>query len=195
MATVPHDLSTEKGIRRVPTGTWVVDPVHTSISFRIRHMGIATVRGKFNDFDGRIDAAPDYHDSSASGHATAASIDTGNDDRDTHLRSADFFDVENYPDINFVTTHIEHVEKGTFNVTCELTMHGVTRAVTVEVTVQGAEVDPWGQNRVGVEIQGEISRKDFGLNFNHVLDSGAVMLGDAVKLDIDASLVQQQDES
>ena len=188
-----HPLETERGIRRVPTGSWTLDPVHSSVSFRIKHMSIATVRGRFTEIEGHLDAAPDYHDSGATGTAKATSIDTDNADRDTHLRSADFFDVDVYPEIRAETMSIEHVKDGTFRVAVALTMHGVTKPVTFEATVQGAEVDPWGNNRVGLEAHGEISRKDFGLTFQHVLDSGAMMLGDTVKIDIDASLTQDKE--
>ena len=139
-----HELATERGIKRVPVGTWMIDPVHSSISFRIKHLGIATVRGRFTDFEGQIVAAPDYHDSRAEGTAKAASIDTDNADRDQHLRSADFFDVQNFPTIRVETTGLDHTSDGTFHVICDLTMHGVTKAVTARATVQGAEVDPWG---------------------------------------------------
>ena len=124
---MPTQLETARGILRVPTGTWAVDPVHSSVEFRVKHMMISTVRGRFGVFEGTIEAAPDYHDSKVHGTIDAASIDTNDTRRDNHLRSADFFDVENHPTIRFESTTVEHVKKGDYRVTGDLTMHGWKR--------------------------------------------------------------------
>jgi polyisoprenoid-binding protein YceI len=183
------ELDTERGIVRVPTGTWTVDPAHSSVEFRVKHMMISTVRGRFGEFEGTIEAAPDYHQSQVRGTVKAASIDTNEPRRDDHLRSADFFDSEQHPEIGFESTGIEHVEKGKFRVGGELTMHGETRPVEFEVTVHGVTRDPQGQDRVGLEVRGTISRGEFGLRWQQALETGGVVVGDEVRIDADISAV------
>ena len=182
-------LDTDHGIVRVPTGTWTVDPAHSSVEFRIKHMMISTVRGRFGEFEGTIEAAPDYHDSTVRGTIKTASIDTNEPRRDDHLRSADFFDVEEYPEIAFASTQVEHVRKGDFRVGGELTMHGETRPVEFEVTVHGVTKDPQGQDRVGLEVRGTISRGEFGLRWQQALETGGVLVGDEVRIAADIAAV------
>jgi hypothetical protein len=121
------ELRTEHGIVRVPTGTWHVDPAHSSVEFEVKHMMIATVRGRFNEFEGTIEAAEDINESRVHGKVNAASIDTNDATRDAHLRSADFLDVDTYPEITFESTHIEPLGGPEFQMTGDLTIHGVTR--------------------------------------------------------------------
>jgi polyisoprenoid-binding protein YceI len=188
------ELETARGIVRVPTGTWTVDPVHSSVEFRVRHMMISTVRGHFREFEGTIEAAPDYHASSARGTVKTASIDTNDSRRDDHLRSADFFDVGNYPTIDFASTSIEHVNKGDYRVRGDLTMHGETHPVELDVTVHGVMHDPQGQDRVGVEVRGTLSRAEFGLRWQQALESGGVMVGDEVRVSADLSATCTRDD-
>jgi polyisoprenoid-binding protein YceI len=176
------ELDTERGIVRVPTGTWTVDPAHSSIEFRVKHMMISTVRGRFGEFEGTIEAAPDYHDSKVRGTIEAASIDTNEPRRDEHLRSADFFDVERHPQIVFESTGIEHLEKGNFRVEGQLTMHGETHPVVFEVTVHGVTAGPEGHDRVGLEARGTLSRGEFGLRWQQALETGGVLVGDEVRV-------------
>lgn len=183
------ELDTERGIVRVPTGTWTVDPVHSSVEFRIKHMMISTVRGRFSEFAGTIEAAPDYRDSKVRGTVKAASIDTNEPRRDDHLRSADFFDVEQHPEITFESTRIEHIEKGDYRVGGELTMHGETHTVEFEVTVHGVTKDPQGQDRVGLEARGTLSRSEFGLRWQQALETGGVVVGDEVRVSADIAAV------
>jgi len=183
------ELDTERGIVRVPTGTWTVDPAHSSVEFRVKHMMISTVRGRFGEFEGTIEAAPDYHQSKVRGTVKAASIDTNEPRRDDHLRSPDFFDAEHHPEIGFASTRIEHVEKGNYRVRGDLTMHGETRPVEFEVTVHGVSRDPQGQDRVGLEVRGTISRGEFGLRWQQALETGGVVVGDEVRIDADISAV------
>jgi polyisoprenoid-binding protein YceI len=183
-------LQTEQGIVRVPTGTWVVDPVHSSVGFEVKHMMISTVRGHFGEFEGTLEAAEVYHDSHVEGSAPVASIDTNNADRDAHLRSADFFDAERYPQIRFESTAIEHVVAGTYRVIGELTIKDVTREVEVEASVEGSAVDPWGRDRVGIAVRGVIDRTEFGLTWQQSLTSGGLLVGEQVALRLDISAVR-----
>ena len=177
-------------ITAIPTGTWNVDPVHSSVEFRVKHLGIATVRGVFREYEGRIEVGEDTASTRAYGKIKTASIDTGEPQRDDHLRSPDFFDVENYPEITFESTKIEVIDEDEFHVTGDLTMHGVTHPITLHAEVTGTEEDPWGNTRVGLEAQGEINRSDWGMKFNQALGSGNMMVSDKVRIAIDVSAVK-----
>lgn len=182
-------LETDQGIVRVPTGMWTVDPAHSSVEFRIKHLMVSTVRGRFGEFEGTIEAAADYHDSKVRGTVKTASIDTNEPRRDDHLRSADFFDADNNPTISFESTEITHVEDGDYRVTGDLSMHGETRPVTFDVTVHGAIHDPDGNDRVGLEVRGTISRSEFALRWQRVIESGGVAVADEVRIAADISAV------
>ena len=182
-------FETDRGIVRVPTGTWTVDRSHSSVEFRVKHMMISTVRGHFGEFDGTIVAAPAYHDSKVRGTIQAASIDTNEPNRDEHLRSADFFDVEHHPTIDFESTRIEHAGRGDYRVTGDLTMHGETHPVTLDVTVHGVTRDTQGFDRVGLEARGTISRSEFGLRWQQALETGGVLVGDEIRISADVSAV------
>jgi polyisoprenoid-binding protein YceI len=183
-------VQTQQGIVRVPTGTWQVDPTHSSIEFEIKHMMIATVRGRFTEFEGTLVAAEDIADSRAYGMVKAASIDTNSPDRDAHLRSPDFFDVEHYPEIRYESTRIEPLGGPLFRVTGDLTIKDVTREVQLEATVEGVQRDPWGNDRVGMSVRGTINRKDFGLSWQKALETGGFLVGDEVRILIDISAVR-----
>jgi polyisoprenoid-binding protein YceI len=183
------EIQTERGIVRVPTGTWTVDRAHSSIEFRVKHMMVSTVRGRFTEFEGTIRAAPDYHDSRVWGTIESASIDTNEPRRDEHLRSPDFFDVATYPTISFESTRVEHVEGGNYRVTGDLTMHGETQPVTLDATVHGVVQDPQGQDRVGLEVRGAVSRSEFGLRWQQVLESGGVLVADEIRIAADVAAV------
>jgi polyisoprenoid-binding protein YceI len=188
-------LQTEQGIVRVPRGTWQVDPAHSSVEFEIKHMMIATVRGRFTEFEGTIVAAEDLADSRAYGVVMAASIDTNNAERDAHLRSADFFDVERYPEIRFESTRIEPLGGPRFRLLGDLTIKDVTREVELEATVEGAERDPWGNDRVGIRVRGTIDRTEFGLRWQQALETGGFLLGNEVRVLVDVSAVRTEDAS
>lgn len=175
----------------VPTGTWAVDPAHSKVGFAIKHMGIATVRGEFRDFEGTLDVGEDLSAAKARGTVKLASVDTNEPQRDDHLRSGDFFDVEQYPALTFESTAIEQLDEESFRITGELTLHGVTREIVLHADVQGTDVDPWGNDRVGLEITGELSRGDYGMKFNQALGSGNMLVSDKVKLALDVSAVKQ----
>jgi polyisoprenoid-binding protein YceI len=173
----------------LPTGTWNVDPTHSRIGFRVKHLGISTVHGKFGEFEGRLVTAEDGS-VTASGTIQVASVDTSDDGRDTHLRSADFFDVETYPEITFESTSIAAKDEDTWEIAGDLTMHGVTKPITLTAEV-GQDVDPWGNDRVGLEATATINRSDWGIKFNMAMGSGNVVVSDKIKLELDIEAVKQ----
>jgi len=173
----------------VPTGTWNVDPSHSSVDFRVKHLGISTVRGAFREFDGKLEVAEDGT-SKITGTVKAASVDTGEPKRDEHLRAPDFFDVDTYNDITFESTSIEVTDEDEFHVTGDLTMHGVTKSITLHAEVSGTEQDPWGNTRVGIEAQGELTRSEWGMTFNQALGSGNLMVSDKVRVNLEISAVK-----
>jgi polyisoprenoid-binding protein YceI len=174
----------------VPTGTWNIDPAHSTVEFQVKHLGIATVKGHFNDFEGVLEVGENGLPVKAYGSVKVESVDTREEQRDAHLRSADFFDAESHPELTFVATAIEPVDEDTFKVTGDLTIHGVTQRVTFDAELQGVEQDPWGNERFAVEVSGQIKRSDFGMTFNQALGSGNMLVSDKVKIGLDISAVK-----
>lgn len=174
------------------TGTWEIDPSHTTIGFHARHAMVAKVRGRFADFTGSftLDGANPAA-SSATLTIMVASIDTKNADRDGHLTSPDFLDVEQFPTITFTSTGVTQKSDSEFVVTGDLTIHGVTKPVDITWELIGTTVDPWGGTRIGFEGRAEISRKEFGMVWNVALETGGVLVGDSVKLEFDVEAVKQ----
>jgi polyisoprenoid-binding protein YceI len=154
-------------------------------------MGIATVRGRFTKFEGTLEVGEDLGSSRAYGKVDVASIDTGEPDRDAHLRSADFFDAERYPEITYESTRVEPIDDESSAIYGNLTMHGVTKEVRLDVFVQGADTDPWGNERVGLTAVGALNRSDFDMKFNQALGSGNLLVGDRVDISLDISAVKQ----
>ena len=175
----------------VPTGTWNIDPAHSTVEFQVKHLGIATVKGYFSDFHGVLEIGAEGTPAKAYGSVKVESVDTREAQRDAHLRSPDFFDAENHPELTFTSTAIEPVDEDTFTVTGDLTIHGVTQTVTFDAELQGVEQDPWGNERFAVEVTGQIKRSDFGMTFNQALGSGNLLVSDKVKLALDISAVKQ----
>jgi polyisoprenoid-binding protein YceI len=173
-----------------PTGTWTVDGKHSKIGFAVKHLGIATVRGAFTEFEGTLEIGDDLSSSRAYGKVKTASVDTSEPARDEHLRAPDFFNAEANPEITFESTAIEQVDDETLKITGNLTINGVTNEETFHADVQGTEVDPWGNDRVGLEVTGQISRGDYEMKFNQVLGSGNLAVSDKVKIVIDISAVK-----
>jgi polyisoprenoid-binding protein YceI len=180
------------------TTTWQIDSAHTQVEFAVRHLMISTVRGRFSDVSGTL-TAPGARFALGQLEATinAASLDTREPQRDAHLRSADFFDVEKFPTITFKSRRIEAepVDPDTFTVTGDLTIHGVTKEIRLDVTAEGRGRDPWGNDRAGFSATGRISRKDFGLVWNQLLETGGVAVGDEVKISIDTELIAKPAEA
>ena len=173
----------------IPTGTWTVDPAHSRVEFAVKHMGIATVRGNFATFEGKLEIGADG--ARVSGTAETASINTDEPQRDAHLRSPDFFDAEVNPQISFASTEITAVDDETYRISGDLTMHGITRPVTLHAEIQGFDIDPWGNERVGLEVSGQINRSDWDMKFNQALGSGNMLVSDKVKLALDISAIKQ----
>jgi len=167
-----------------------VDPAHTTVEFVVRHLMITKVRGRFTAFDGRVELTPGSElPASIEASINAASIDTREEQRDAHLRSADFFDVETYPELTFESTRIDGTPDD-FTIDGKLTIHGVTRNVTLDGTFEGRITDPWGGVRVGYTARGKINRKDFGLNWNAALETGGVVVGDEVRIELNVEALQ-----
>lgn len=174
----------------VPAGTWTVDPAHSSVEFSVKHMMIATVKGRFTEFDGALAFGEDVATATVSGVINVSSIDTHEAQRDAHLRSPDFFDAERYPEIRFESKRVEYVGDTTLRVGGELTIKGITREVELDATVVGTGRDPWDNERVALEVRGEIDRREFGLRWNQALEAGGLLVGDKVKLAVDVSAVK-----
>lgn len=178
----------------VAADTYSVDPVHSEASFQIRHL-VGKVRGHFADFKGTVQidqAKPEA--SSVEFSMKAATIDTGVADRDKHLRSADFFDVEKFPEITFKSTKIAPAGKDRYDVTGTFSMHGVTKTVTLPVSFLGFGKDPWGNDRAGFEVTTTLNRKDYGIVWNKTLDAGGVMLGEDVAVTITLETIKKKDK-
>jgi polyisoprenoid-binding protein YceI len=171
-------------------GDYTLDVTHTRIGFSARHAMVTTVRGQFGEFEGsaHLDTA-DPAASSAKVNIRAASISTGQADRDAHLRSADFFDVETFPELSFVTTGVTRADATTWTVTGDLTIKGVTNPVTIDFESTGSARDPFGNLRVGFEGAATINRKDWGLTWNAALETGGVLVSERIKLELDVSAI------
>lgn len=174
------------------TGTWALDPAHSRLGFSARHAMVATVRGSFGDFAGvlRLDAG-DPARSTAEVTIQAASIDTGTPDRDAHLRSGDFLDVEEFTTLEFRSTGARTLSESDYVLSGELTIRGATRPVELAVTHLGTSTDPFGNLRAGFEGETVISRKDFGLTWNVALETGGFLVSDKVKITLDISAIKQ----
>jgi polyisoprenoid-binding protein YceI len=172
----------------LPTGTWQVDKVHSSVEFQVKHLGIATVKGQFTEFEGTLEVSPEG--TVAYGTVQTTSVNTREPQRDEHLRSADFFDAEQNPEIEFRSTAITPVDEEDFEIEGEITIHGVTRPLKLKASLEGTETDPQGNDRVGVSASGQIDRKDFGMTFNAALGSGNLLVSDKVKILLDISAVK-----
>lgn len=175
------------------SGTYAIDPVHSRFGFVARHAMVTKVRGQFSEFEGTLELDGE-NPVSSSGRLTvqAASIDTHSEDRDNHLRSNDFFAMEEYPTIEFVSTSVEATDDDTvYRVLGDLTIRGVTKPVSLDVEYLGAALDPWGKTRVGLEGSAIVNRKDWGMNWNTALEAGGVLVSDKVTLEFEIAAVKQ----
>ena len=171
--------------------TWNLDLSHSSVEFAVKHMVISSTKGRFAKYE--VDANVDEQNlanSSATVRIDAASVDSRDEKRDAHLRSADFFDAENYPYITFTTKRLEPKGGDDYKLIGDLTIRGITKEVSLNGEVTGPVKDPWGGTRFGISAQGKVNRKDFGLTWNGVLEAGGLLVGDDVKLSIETELVK-----
>jgi polyisoprenoid-binding protein YceI len=178
----------------VSTGTsiWNIDPVHSTAQFKVKHMMISNVKGEFTKINGKLELDPsDITKSQVEASIDATTINTRDLDRDTHLKSADFLDVEKFPNISFKSTQISKKGEGELSVEGDLTMRGVARKVVLEVEGPSpATKDPWGNTRIGLSATTRITRKDFGLNWNAVLEAGGILVGEEVAITLDVEFIK-----
>jgi polyisoprenoid-binding protein YceI len=174
------------------TPKWIIDPSHSEIQFKIRHLMITNVTGSFGKFNAEIEGGDkDFSSSKISFTADVDSISTNNEQRDGHLKSADFFDITKNPTVTFVSTKLEKISNEEYTLFGNLTMHGVTKPVKLNVEHGGVIADPWGKTRSGFTIEGKINRKEFGLEWNSPTETGGFVLGDEVKLHANVQFVKQ----
>ena len=171
-------------------GTYTLDPSHTSVGFTTRHAMVTKVRGTFNEVEGQATTGPNLEGASIEVTMQAGSVDTRNGDRDGHLRSADFFDVEQYPTMTFRSTEVTAPDADTLRVTGDLTIKDVTRPVTIDFDYAGAAKDPFGNERIGFEGSVVVNRKDFGLTWNAALETGGVLVSEKVTLEFEVSAIR-----
>jgi len=170
---------------------WTIDPTHSEVGFKVKHMMFTNVKGLFNDYSADIDFNDDLKEANLQFEAKINSIFTNNADRDNHLKSADFFDAEQFPTLNFKSTNIQG-NGSEYEITGDLTIKGITKPVTLNAEFSGLMTDPWGNTKVGLNLDGKINRKDFGLTYNAALETGGVLVGEDVKLNAEIQLVEQK---
>lgn len=172
--------------------TWAIDPTHSEIGFKVKHMMFTNVSGKFNQFEATIETQGDAFESSKINFSTDVnSVDTSNTDRDNHLKSADFFDADNFAKLTFASTGIEKVSDSEYKISGDLTIREVTKNITFEAEYSGLMKDPWGNTKIGLSLNGKINRKDFGLTWNAALETGGVLVGEDIKLVAEVQFVKQ----
>ena len=176
-------------------GTWQIDPVHSGVEFVVTHLMISKVRGRFSKLSGTVVTDGTPENSKIDVEIATASISTHDDGRDTHLRSADFFDVEKYPSIFFVSTEIKSLDAERFRVTGDLTIRDVTRSIQMDVTREGSGRDPWGNDRAGFSAALKVDRREFGLTWNQALEAGGVVVSNEVKLTIDVEITHKPEQA
>jgi polyisoprenoid-binding protein YceI len=187
----PNITRTIDGVEAPVPGTYVLDASHSHVGFTIRHLMVSKVRGQFGRFSGTVTIAEEPEQSSVEVDVELDSIDTNDDKRDAHLRSADFFHTEVHPTMTFRSTGVNAGKSDRWIVTGDLTLNEVTRPIELEVTFEGAATSPWGNTSIGFSATGKLDREDFGVNWNQALETGGFLLGKDVNLEIEAEAVQQ----
>ncbi|MFW5663558.1 MAG: YceI family protein [bacterium] len=172
------------------TTKWVLDPTHSEILFKVKHLMITNVKGEFRNFSGEIDGE-DFSKSKAKITIDGSSVFTNNEDRDKHLVSADFFDVENHQELTFVSKAFTRVDDENYKLEGTLTMKGVSKDITLDVEFGGTNKDPWGNEKAGFSVNGKINRKDWGLNWNATLETGGVLVGEEVNIMAEVQFMKQ----
>jgi len=191
MADTTVSSRTVNGVEYPAVGTYAIDTSHTRLGFAVRHMAVSKVRGDFKEFSGTLELAEDPTESKISVTIQAGSVDTHDENRDNHLRTNDFFDVENHPTWTFTSTAIRPISGTEWNVDGDLTIRGVTRPVTLDATLEGVVQDPYGMHRVGFSATTSIEREEFGVSFNGVMEAGGVVVGKKVDIDLEIEATLQ----
>ncbi|HLA56807.1 MAG TPA: YceI family protein [Flavobacterium sp.] len=174
------------------TTKWAIDPTHSEIGFKVKHMMFTNVSGKFDKYEGTfLTDGDDFNNATIEFSADVESINTGNTDRDNHLRSADFFDAENHPKLTFKASSFSKDDEHNYELAGDLSLHGVTKFVKLPVEFSGLMTDPWGNTKAGLIITGKINRKEWGLNWNSALETGGVLVSEEVRLNIELQLIRQ----
>ena len=174
------------------TTKWVIDPTHSEIGFKVKHMMFTNVSGKFSKFDATIEVEDnDFENAKIEFTGAIDSITTGNADRDTHLLSPDFFDAAQFPEIKFSATSFTKINEGEYELVGDLTLHGATKSVKLAADYGGLMKDPWGNTKMALALEGKINRKDWGLNWNSALETGGVLVSEEVRLNIELQFLQQ----
>jgi polyisoprenoid-binding protein YceI len=174
------------------TSKWAIDPSHSEISFKVKHLVVTTLTGKFDAFEGALETAnDDFSDANISFSADIASINTGNADRDGHLKSDDFFNAEAFPKLTFTSTSFTKVSADEYKLAGNITLRDVTKPIELTVEYGGTATDPWGNVKAGFEINGKIKRKEFGLKWDAITEAGGAVVSDEVKLHLNVQLVKQ----
>jgi polyisoprenoid-binding protein YceI len=186
-----NNASTAAPAAVIPTGTWIVDQAHSHIGFAVRHLGISTVRGEFREFEGTLEIGDDLSTARAYGSVKVASVDTNESRRDDDIRSSNFLDVAQFPEISFESTRIENLDGEELRIAGRLTIHGVTNDVVLHADVGGTDLDPFGNERVGLEVTGVLARSDYGIKLTQALGSGNLVVGEKITITLDLSAVKQ----
>jgi len=170
---------------------WAIDPSHSEIQFKVKHLVITTVTGNFKEFKGSVEASDDFDGASINFEASVGSISTNSEQRDEHLKSADFFDAEQFPTLSFQSTAFTKKDDETYNLVGNLTLKGVTLPINLAVEYNGIATDPWGNVKAGFELIGKLNRKDYGLSWNTITEAGGALVSEEVKLIANIQLVKQ----
>jgi polyisoprenoid-binding protein YceI len=191
LAGMTNNTSMTKASTVIPAGTWMVDRGHSRVGFAVRHLGISTVRGEFREFEGTLEIGDDLSTARAYGTVQVASVDTNEPGRDDDIRSSNFLDAAQFPEITFESTKIENLDGEELRIAGRLTIHGVTNDVVLHADVGGTDLDPFGNERVGLEVTGVLARSDYGIKLTQALGSGNLVVGEKITLTLDLSAVKQ----
>jgi len=170
---------------------WEIDPTHSEVLFKIKHLEIATLTGRFNEIIGTAEAEEDFENAEFSFTANVDSINTNDQKRDAHLKSADFFDVEKFPKITFHSTKFKRIGDATFEIIGKLTIKEITKPTILEIKYGGTNTDPWGNTKAGLKLKGKINRKDYGLGWNAGIETGGFLVSEEVKISANIELVKK----